>query len=70
MARKGTLHTDGKERAMTRCIICGDELTERNQGFVAELLDSTERLRLSERQRQVCVMCKHDLLLAGILTVL
>lgn len=52
-----------------KCTLCQATITDRNNGF-SDLLDNSEKKRLLNlgKDQTVCLECKSDLLLAGIIT--
>lgn len=51
-----------------KCTLCQATITDRNNGF-SDLLDNSEKKRLLNlgKEQTVCLECKSDLLLAGII---
>ena len=55
---------------MRTCCCCGNEVTERNDSMsIRRMLSEEEYERFKPYEKDVCIDCKKELMLAGIVAV-
>lgn len=54
---------------MRTCDFCGVEISKKNDGmFIRRMIDDVESLKLKDSE--ICVECKKEIMLAGLMSVL